>query len=229
LFWYWFRILGGENEIKLKGSGRWLARRFHCMVVVFNLPGEPARFMTGVEVKYRGMQAEDANELRIFAALLGTPDEGGLEAIAEAADDYPWLRDGADELRGLSLEQWQGEHTRLFISGYPNTVCPPFESAYRHGQLHGPVRDEMEAFYARAGLEAEGDLADFLGTELECAAWLLEQESSESRELLDELLTEHLQRWVPRFAADLAAGAELRLYRSLGRRLLERIPAVAGT
>ena len=41
------------------------------------------------------------------------------------------------ELATLPLNQIQGEHTRLFISAYPHVPCPPYESAYREGELMG--------------------------------------------------------------------------------------------
>jgi TorA maturation chaperone TorD len=72
-------------------------------------------------------------ELRILASLLGAPDMDAKEAVQELAAHYDWLRPAADELEILPLGEWQAEHTRLFISGYPTTPCPPFESAYLSG------------------------------------------------------------------------------------------------
>jgi TorA maturation chaperone TorD len=162
-----------------------------------------------------------ADELRLLSQLLGTPEEESLKAIEELADAYPWLQPGAAELAGITLGEWQAEHTRLFISGFPTTVCPPFASARRHGCMGGSVVEELHAFYERCGLQSEGLPEDYLGTMLECAAWLQEQGTQQSQELLSELWQQHLVPWLPEFGRKLADESRLGLYRDLGRQLRE--------
>ena len=58
--------------------------------------------------------------------------------------------------------------------------------------------------------------ADYLGTMLECAAWLVEQEEAGAEGLSNELWQRHLLKWLPRFADDLMQHSRLLLYRSLG-------------
>lgn len=157
-------------------------------------------------------------EVRLIAALLAIPAGDALEGLREMAAVAPWLRPGLDELERTPLELWQAEHTRLFVNGYPRTPCPPFESAYRQGQMGGTVGPDLEALYRRAGLTASGAPPDYLGTLLDCLAYLLEREASAG--LLEELRYEHLARWLPDFARDLQDSAELRLYRDLGARLV---------
>ncbi|EXJ14171.1 TorD/DmsD family molecular chaperone [Imhoffiella purpurea] len=166
-------------------------------------------------------------DLRCLAILLSMPEEGALEALREMAEQAPWLKSAVAELEGMPLDRWQAEHTRLFVNGYPKTPCPPFESAYRQGQMGGTMASDLAAFYRRAGLEPEGAAADYLGTLLDCAAYLADlvrsAEPDSGQCLIDalerELWEEHLFRWLPRFAGDLRQASELRLYRVLGERL----------
>jgi TorA maturation chaperone TorD len=162
---------------------------------------------------------ELADSCRVIALVLAQPGEESSAVLSELAEMHHWLRDGAREAAGLSLDRWQAEHTRLFVSGYPRTVCPPFESHYRHGQLCGPATSEIDAIYRRAGLEPAAAIpADYLGSMLECAAWIIDRTGGNCG-LLAELWADHLAAWVPRFADDLVAESRLELYRSLGRRL----------
>lgn len=163
------------------------------------------------------------DDLRLLGGLLATPGSDSLETVKALAAEHPWLSPAADELSSLPLDQWQGEHTQLFLSGYPKTPCPPFESVYRNKCMNGSACTEVEAFYQRAGLqiENEGVPADYIGTELECAAWLLDQGE---QTLWDELREEHLNRWAGKFAKDLQAAATLKLYRVVGEQLAELFP-----
>ena len=161
-----------------------------------------------------------ADNLRLLGGLLATPGSDSLETVKALVEEHGWLSPAVDELSSLPLDQWQGEHTQLFLSGYPKTPCPPFESAYRNKRMNGPACSEVEAFYQRAGLQMESEEvpADYIGTELECAAWLLDQGE---QALWEELRGEHLSRWIGKFAEDLKAAATLKLYRSLGEKLAD--------
>ena len=57
---------------------------------------------------------------------------------------------------------------------------------------------------------------DYLGTLLECWAFLTEQANHEA---LATLWTQHLASWVPRYASDLQQHGELVLYRQYGEQL----------
>jgi len=154
-------------------------------------------------------------ELQLLSLLLAAPGKDALAALELFTVDHPWLAEAVTELRGLALERWQAEYTRLFVNGYPRTDCPPFESVYRHGCMGGEVVGELGELYREIGLYAEGAPADFLGTQLECLAYLLEQESG----VLGRLWDGHLRGWLPRFVRDLRGAAHLRLYRQLAERL----------
>lgn len=167
-------------------------------------------------------EKQDQTNLRILAALLSQPEDDALDALRDLLPEATWLEEGISELETVPLEHWQAEHTRLFISGWPKTACPPFESAYRHGQMGGTAVTELNDLYLRAGLQASEAPPDYLGTLLECTAWLAEQEDGAA--LLRELEDEHLSRWVPRFAHDLQETSALVIYRDLGARLADLFP-----
>lgn len=158
-------------------------------------------------------------ELRLLSGLLAAPGAESLEVLRTLAQDEAWLQPALAELAGMPLEEWQAEHARLFISGHPRTVCPPFESARLNGIMPGPATAQLAALYRRAGLQPEGAPADYLGTMLECAAFLAEQGCGRSEELAAELWLDHLSRWLPDYGAQLAEEGHLLLYRLLGGRL----------
>lgn len=157
--------------------------------------------------------------LRTLAGLLALPGKDALEILEDLAALEPWLAGSLPELAAVGLDEWQGEYTRLFISDYPKTPCPPFESAYRQGNMGGTAVTDLEQLYRRVGLHSIDMPADFLGTILECAAYLQQREGGPDEVLRSELWDEHLTKWVPRFAKDLAEQSRLELYRALGREL----------
>lgn len=158
------------------------------------------------------------HQLRLFAGLLASPGEESLEIIEQWAEEYPWLQAPAAELKNWSLEWWQAEYTRLFINGYPKTVCPPFESVYCHGVMNAGPCDRLEDFYHSIGLETvEGLPADYLGVMLECAAYLSEQQPFNAA-AWETLWQDHFDQWLSRFAKDVQT-SELLLYQMLGQQL----------
>jgi len=165
-------------------------------------------------------------QLSLFAGLLAAPGQDSLAIVEELAQTNPWLQDIPEELAQWGLPRWQGEHTRLFINGHPKTVCPPFESSYVHGQQNGKACSDVLALYYQIGLQpVEGVFPDYLGTLLECAAYLAEQQPVDMTSW-DILWQKHLARWVPRFARDLETHSRLRLYQQLGKQLQALFPNV---
>lgn len=163
-----------------------------------------------------------SRQLRILALLLAHPGEESLAALEEMAREEPWLAPALDELEKLPLETWQAEHTRLFLNGWPRTPAPPFESAWRSGQLDGSACEELEQLYRSAGLSATGAPADYLGTQLEFSAWLLEQ--GDPGNLVPVLWEEHLAQWLPGFCEKLEAASDLQLYALLAAELQRLLP-----
>ncbi len=149
------------------------------------------------------------------------PDGESLSALQELGAEYDWLQPAIEELESMPLDRWQGEHTRLFITGFPTTPCPPFESAYRHGSMGGSSLEDLQGMYHRSGLLPQDMPADYLGTELEYAAHLLEDGGEPAKNLLREFREQHLILWVPRFANELVEHSTLELYSAVGRVLFD--------
>jgi TorA maturation chaperone TorD len=164
-------------------------------------------------------------ELRILASLLGAPDLDAKEAVEELAVHYLWLQPAAKELEHLSMEEWQAEHTRLFVKGATSTLCPPFESAYLHSLTPGSQQQSLQDLYQRMGMAPMGAPADYLGTMLECAA-NIQSDPQVGKAFWDELWVGHLRNWVPRFCRELQTESRMVMYRIVGRRLCELFPEV---
>ncbi len=152
--------------------------------------------------------------LYLLAHLLGAPEHDALEALGELSLTWPWLSGAVEQARSVSLEHWQAEHTRLFLSGFPHTVCPPFASAYLHGCLgNSMLLEELRFFYETLGLEVTAaGFEDFLGTMLECAARLVDPRYEVQ---LQWFWSHYLESWVPRFTNDLQHGTNMQLYRDI--------------
>ena len=157
--------------------------------------------------------------MSLFSGLLASPGIESLGALRELVEEHAWLGESVAELEQIPLDEWQAEHARLFISGHPKTVCPPFESAFLGGSMFGVACDQLTDLYRRAGLQAEGLPPDYLGTELECAAYLKEQPCDHSKELLQELWQKHLSVWMPRIASLIQQESRLLFYRQFGKQL----------
>ncbi|MGF1615281.1 MAG: molecular chaperone TorD family protein [Gammaproteobacteria bacterium] len=164
------------------------------------------------------------DRLRLLAGLLAMPTGESYQILEELAEQTSWLQESLPELINLPLDRWQGEHTRLFISGLPRTACPPFASAYREGLMGGSTIEQLITLYQRCGLESRDMPLDYLGALLELAAHLLERPEPLDPELWTALWNEHLATWAPRFARDLIEASHLTLYRRLGEELMRLFP-----
>ncbi len=165
------------------------------------------------------------SDAKLLAMLLGMPDRESLPILQEMLSEHGWLRPAVDELGGIPLDHWQAEHTRLFINGHPKTPCAPFESIYRHGRMDGPACEELSRLYNDAGVSPTVDLpADYLGTMLTFAAWLLEQGTPEAAIQLQELQQKHFASWLPKFSVRLTREARLQLYQVMGEKLQDWMP-----
>ncbi|MBF0140048.1 MAG: molecular chaperone TorD family protein [Magnetococcales bacterium] len=167
----------------------------------------------------------DANlELRILVGLLAHPQGDALDNVREWSEHCPWLVEPVLELQRITLEEWQGEHTRLFINGFPRTIAPPFLSVWNEGLMGGNGVGALQEVFREAGLEpVEGMPADYLGTLLEFLVYL--QESSLAPGSMSGAVFKErfIQPWIQRFVTALREGSALQLYRSLADRLEMRL------
>lgn len=157
-----------------------------------------------------------AAELAFCASCLAEPAEDSLEMLRETLDWQPWLRESLSELEQVGLAVWQGEHTRLFVMP---AVAAPFASVQRGGMINGDAAGMAEAFYARHGVQFNPGLpGDYLGSLLECLAWLIASDRvSEAVSFRENLLDD----WLPKFAESVAEQSQLQFYRDLGQRIDE--------
>ena len=162
---------------------------------------------------------KSANTLRMLRLMLCMPNEESLPLLETLSNDHPWMQAGLYELAETPLDAWQGEYARLFVNDFPNTPAPPYESAYRHQVMSGPVVDELIELYQNAGLSVSQMRADYLGTQLEFAAYLAESDDPRAKRWLQQLWRDHLQQWLPRFVADLCQHSRLLIYRLWGGQL----------
>lgn len=161
-------------------------------------------------------------ELRVLSRLLAHPEGDALEGLKEVVPHYPWLAEAVAELEGITMEQWQGEHTRIFINGFPRTLAPPFMSAWSEGQMAGHGVRALRQVYQATGLEpAEGMPGDYLGTMLEFLAYLLENPKDGGAMGADAFKEQFFHPWIRSFTQALQGGSELKLYRVLATRLAD--------
>jgi putative dimethyl sulfoxide reductase chaperone len=163
-----------------------------------------------------------AVELRFCAACLAEPSAEALEGLAEAEAWQPWLVEPLIELKAVDLEVWQGEHARLFVA--PG-LAPPFASAHREGMLNGAAASAAEAYYVQQGFVLSPGLpGDYLGSLLECEAWLLDGGRDQDAAAFRQTF---LADWLPRFNEQLQKQARLQFYRKFGERLVHLHGALA--
>ncbi len=147
-----------------------------------------------------------------------------LEAAA-AEVEAKWAAELMAAFKATPLADLQMEHTRLFVNNMPAVPCPPYEAAYVDGQLMSATTGAVAAFYAEWGLAQSLETADYLPVELQFVAYLAElagQQPAASviiEQARRQFEREHLRPWLPRFAADVQAHAELEFYRRVGRQL----------
>ena len=160
--------------------------------------------------------ADRAAELRFCAACLAEPSTGALAALDVASAWQPWLGSAVRQLMHTGLDAWRGEHTRLFVVP---ALAPPFASAFREGGINGTSAGEAQDYYATLGLASrEGLPADYLGSLLECEAYLLEYGPAHDAEAFRRAF---MADWIERFVARLSEHSTLEFYRGLGERLLK--------
>ncbi len=127
-------------------------------------------------------------------------------------------------------EQLQGEYTRLFITGYPTTPCPPYESYFLEGRLLGLSSTKVQAVYDDWCMTCDPSLVDHLSTELEFLAFLasaatLGDTSNEACKAYELFIRNHLSQWLPDFCKTLKEHSSFSAYRTLATLLSTSIPS----
>lgn len=147
---------------------------------------------------------------------LAQPDPDSLTLIRELANqpEGSWVIPSMDELSHITLDSWQGEHTRLFVVP---AKAPPFASAYRENTMGGVSAHAVETIFKREGLVLPKDFpADYLGFLLEGTAVLLEQDNIQSA---SQFWEELIHPWIEKFNRDLYSHAKYKFYHQLSVQL----------
>jgi TorA maturation chaperone TorD len=170
---------------------------------------------------------------RLLSVALQWPAECFGTVVSDALDnaradmgrdeELSLLEKAFRQLIHLPLEKAQAEYTSLFINGYPTTPCPLYESAYCDGgSLLGQSAEDVANIYARWGLASATQFPDHISVELEFLhdLWRVRDLSTAAdRDALDASIaafwTDHLGRWMGRFAADLETHAQSAFYRAV--------------
>jgi DMSO reductase family type II enzyme chaperone len=154
----------------------------------------------------------------------------GSAASENVAKAVEWL--AGRPSREDALLELQKEYTRLFITGYPQVVAPPYSSVYLGNQrtVWGQSTAEVAKLYEAAGLgisEEFHDIPDHIAAELEFASYLiveqqrqLESDPDNAQKLLDierKFLIEHLSQWAPVFFSRVAECSRLPFYSEIAR------------
>ena len=133
-----------------------------------------------------------------------------LEEVYDSENLLAQFSEAMEELHTLPPQEFQAEHTRLFINSFPTIPTSPYESAYREMLLMGDYAEEVGKYYSLYNLEVPEDLPDHISYELDFMRFLLEEGDIE---LAREFFEEHILQWVPDFASDLKNESRLKFYR----------------
>ena len=162
-----------------------------------------------------------AVELRFLSQAMAYPDKNFLKALSEIKNkysvDFSFMNKLLEIAEKENLNELQAEYTHLFISGFPKTPCPPYESFFLEGRLFGNANMIVRNIYSKWAMEVEPALADHLATEFEFLAFLkaLEETSdsfNDSNKTMVNFFKEHILNWVPKFAGTLKDNTQNKFY-----------------
>lgn len=168
---------------------------------------------------------------KFLSRCLAYPNQAFIPTLVEVSEQ---IETGKEERQALirafefeEQEPLQGEYTRLFLNGYPHTVCPPYESIYLEKRMHGDAAVAVQKAYSEWEVSVDPGLIDHLSTELEFLAFLASAESldnevsTDAKKAAEQFIKRHICRWAPQFTEDLKEGAKMGCYRMLGEMMKE--------
>lgn len=168
---------------------------------------------------------DKAKAFKFMSLAFAYPNEAFVPALKEAAKELAGhaetKADLIESFEYADRELLQAEYTRLFINGYPDTPCLPYESVRLEQRMHGEASVAVQAEYQAWGLSVDAGLIDHISTEFEYLAFLSSIPSAEpslsakAEASFELFLREHLCRWVPALISELGRSAKMECYRSL--------------
>lgn len=137
-----------------------------------------------------------------------------------------------DDMKGMTLAEFEIEFTRTFDAGAPIPLCSPYEGHYCK-KPRSMVMLEVSEFYNIFGLrmrqeEGKREFPDHICAELEFLHFLTFREEEDIREDQGEehrgyllaqkdFLERHLIQWIPEFCLKLQKSASLPFYAQLAQ------------
>ncbi len=159
-------------------------------------------------------------------------DGSQVECIIEECSELNNLfRKTLSEMNSLEELELEREYTRLFISSYPQTPCPPYESVYVGENRLLSKREVIGDIYAILNaMKLDMDRSrfgtpDHISVELELAHLLVLYDMFDplgAKAGIDLLLKKHLSNWLPKFSECIKLHSTNDFYLSLSR-LLDKI------
>ncbi len=175
---------------------------------------------------------------KFLSRCLAYPNQAFIPTLVEVSEQ---IETGKKERQALiqafeleEQEPLQGEYTRLFLNGYPHTVCPPYESIYLEKRMHGDAAVAVQKAYSEWEMSVEAGLIDHLSTELEFLAFLASAESlgnevsKDAQKAAEQFIKRHICRWMPQFTEDMKEGAKMDCYRMLGEMMEQELRGYCG-
>uniref|UniRef100_Q3AS11 Cytoplasmic chaperone TorD n=1 Tax=Chlorobium chlorochromatii (strain CaD3) TaxID=340177 RepID=Q3AS11_CHLCH len=165
---------------------------------------------------------------RFLGLVFAYPNDAFLptlqNALQKISDNAARFQPLLDAFAAEPQEQLQAEYTRLFLNGYPNTPCPPYESVYREERMMGESSLAVQKLYQQWEIAIDANLSDHLATELEFLAFLsaattLTEVATDALATREYFLEEHVRQWLPQFCRDLQKEATVEAYRLLSQLL----------
>ncbi len=178
--------------------------------------------MPGISLSLMTSPIQQALIFRFLSRAFAFPNLAFVPELREAAKTIDDHRQTLSALIALfenaNMELLQAEYTRLFINGYPNTPCPPYESVYLEKRMLGEASLKVQNAYNQWDMTVDSGLVDHIATEFEFLAFLYSAESInpaigiEARNSSSLFIREHICRWVPKFIDDLNNSASIEAY-----------------
>lgn len=147
---------------------------------------------------------------RFLAQAMRYPDKSWFDGVFMALyitvlRELEWVEAAqfVPDVSPQDLEELQVEHTRLFITGVPAVIAPPYASIYMDDIMLGPTAERTRQFYLEHGFALnDNDFPDSLVAELEFVAVLEQNEEGGAEPFLAELF----RPWFALFKAQLLQG-----------------------
>ncbi len=189
-----------------------------------------------VKKKQKQVEYPDANLLRFLSNAFLYPDGEWVKSLGIFDSKNGELRKIVDQMQREPLEELQAKYTFLFVSGYPHTPCPPYESVYIEEHMVGSVSDVLLEIYASWGFSVDLTMADHVSTELEFlaflrTAWSVEGLHKTALQGFQLFFRNHVRQWVPFFADCLKKHTHFDLYGNLAqvlRKTVRKLEANSG-